>query len=105
MSLPELPPLQFAVLSILGSAKKSGREIRDELWKMKIRKSGPSFYQLMARLEDAKYVKGWYEQKIIDGQIIKERRYELLGLGSRAMNQTRDFYSIDFQGVRGLAYQ
>jgi hypothetical protein len=46
----------------------------------------------MARLEDAKFVRGWYLQKIVDGQIIKERRYRVLAPGLRAWQRTRDFY-------------
>ena len=54
MSLPELTHLQFAVLSCIGTEKK-GLDVRDELWRRyKIGKSGPSFYQLMERLESKK---------------------------------------------------
>lgn len=92
MPLPPLSHLQFAVLDALGAAKKSGRELRAALAARGVKKSGPAFYQLMARLEDAGFVKGWYEQKIVDGQIIKERRYQIKGQGSRACEKTRDFY-------------
>lgn len=92
MGLPPLTHLQFAILDVLGSHKKSGREVREALKTLGIRKSGPAFYQLMARLEDAGFVKGWYDQKIIDGQIIKERCYRVLGAGARAFERTEEFY-------------
>ncbi|UCC31818.1 MAG: hypothetical protein JSU86_05975 [Phycisphaerales bacterium] len=101
MGLPPLTHLQFAILDVLGSHKKSGREVREGLKTLGIRKSGPAFYQLMARLEDAGFVKGWYDQKVIDGQIIKERRYRVLGAGVKAWEHTRDFYVE--AGARSLA--
>ncbi len=92
MPLPDLTHLQFAVLDVLGAKKRPGREVREGLRKRGVRKNGPAFYQLMSRLEEAGFVEGWYEQKIIDGQIIKERRYRALGKGLRAWQRTRDFY-------------
>lgn len=94
MSLPPLSPLQYAVLEILGSRELSGREVREHLKTRKISKSGPAFYQLMSRLEDAKFVEGKYDEKIVAGQRIKERRYFLKGEGAKALNLTRDFYLI-----------
>ena len=93
MPLPPVTPLQFAILEALLNGKRSGRQVRVALAAQKIKKSGPAFYQIMARLEDAKWVEGWYEQKIIDGQIIRERWYRILGRGIQALNTTREFYS------------
>ena len=47
-------------------------------------------------------VAGEYDQKIVDGQIIKERRYTLTA-GDAAWTATRAFYSdaIDEYGARG----
>ncbi len=91
--LPDLSHLQFAVLDVMGSSVTSGKELRKALYaEHKINKSGPAFYQMMARLEEAKFVEGWYEQGIIDGQIIKERNYKITGNGIRAVNQTKAFY-------------
>jgi hypothetical protein len=47
---------------------------------------------MMARLEHAGWVDGWYDQKIVDGQIIKERRYELTPAGAAEWTRTRQFY-------------
>jgi len=91
-SLPELSHLQFVVLDALGGNKKRGKELRENLAKLGVKKSGPAFYQLMARLEEGKFVRGWYEQEIIDGQIIKERRYQLLANGIKAVNHMKIFY-------------
>src|SRR6266480_7286787 len=90
--IPRLSHLQFAVLEVLGPAKKRGKDLRTSLSELGIRKSGPAFYQMMARLEEAKFVEGWYEQKIIEGQIIKERHYRITGNGIKAFNETQKFY-------------
>ncbi len=91
-NLPELSHLQFAVLTALGPSVASGRELRQRLKAAGITKSGPAFYQMMARLEEGKFVSGWYEQKIVEGQIIKERKYRILGNGADALRATRNFY-------------
>ena len=46
----------------------------------------------MARLEDARFVEGSYDEKVIDGQRIKERRYKITGQGIAAWEEVRDFY-------------
>lgn len=93
-NLPELSHLQFAVLEVLGTAQMSGKDLRTGLSEHGLKKSGPAFYQMMARLEEAKFVEGWYSQLIIDGQIIKERQYKITGNGIRALNQTKNFYHV-----------
>lgn len=92
-NLPELTHLQFAILDIIGASQITGKHLREALRGKGIKRDGPSFYQMMSRLEEAKYVKGWYEQKIVEGQIIKERNYRILGNGINALRQTRSFYS------------
>lgn len=100
--LPEITHLQFLILAICLNEEKSGREIRKELAAQGAKKTGPAFYQLMARLEDDHMVKGWYDQKVIDGQIIKERRYKITSGGERAWEQTRDFYAKNVnRGLQG----
>ncbi|MGC4017501.1 MAG: helix-turn-helix transcriptional regulator [Luteolibacter sp.] len=96
MSIPELTHLQIAVLDALGPREKSGRELREALKSLNVNKSGPAFYQMMARLEDSKFVTGKYDEKIIDGQRIKERRYTLTGEGAKAMREARQFYTPIF---------
>ena len=90
--LPQLSHLQVRVIECLGANKCSGRELRDLLAAKGTKKSGPAFYQLMARLEEAGFVQGEYSQKIVEGQIIKERFYRVTGQGERALQQTLQFY-------------
>src|SRR6266516_1366818 len=97
-NLPELTHLQFAVLNIVETATISGRALRARLREDGIKKSGPAFYQAMARLEEARFVKGWYEQKIVEGQIIKERHYQILANGISALRQARNFYGRRLAG-------
>ena len=56
---------------------------------------------MMARLEDARFVAGEYDQKIVARQIIKERRYTLTSRGDAAWSATRAFYTdaIDEYGT------
>jgi DNA-binding PadR family transcriptional regulator len=93
MKIPGITHLQFLVLRLLKDGEVSGQTIRAGLRRNAVRKSGPAFYQLMARLEDAHLVNGRYDQKVIDGQIKKERRYKLTGKGSKAWAATRAFYA------------
>lgn len=48
--------------------------------------------QELARLEDAKLGEGWYEQRIVDGQIIRESHYKLTGAGRKAWESSRVFF-------------
>jgi DNA-binding PadR family transcriptional regulator len=97
--LPELSHLQFAVLEVLGTEVGSGKDLRKRLSERGIKKSGPSFYQMMARLEDAKFVEGWYKQEIIEGQIIKERQYRILADGIRALKRTKQYYTSGLKPI------
>ena len=92
MGVPELTHLQFAVLDCLESAEQTGRTLRHRLADMGIKKSGPAFYQMMARMEEAKFVEGWYTQKIVESQIIKERRYKISPKGLSALQHVKSFY-------------
>jgi DNA-binding PadR family transcriptional regulator len=91
MPIPEITNLQFLVLALLVNGELSGRNLRDKLDQEGYRKSAPAFYQFMARLEEAGMVDGRYDQKVIDGQIIKERIYTITGSGIRAWEEFRDF--------------
>jgi DNA-binding PadR family transcriptional regulator len=93
--LPSLTHLQFLVLGALlgtGGEPRAGRELRAELTRYRVRRSAPAFYQMMARLEDAGWVEGFYTQQVVDSQIIKERGYRITAAGQRAWDGTRDFY-------------
>ena len=92
VTLPDITHLQFSVLAFLQGGEQPGRELRGQLGNLGMRRSGPAFYQLMSRLEDAGLVDGRYDQKIVDGQIIKERLYTITDQGVAAWEATRDFY-------------
>lgn len=103
MRLPKLSHLQFLVLSVLLSDERSGRELRARLSEFGVRKSGPAFYQLMARLEDSEFVSGRYEQEIVEGQIIRERVYKIRASGTRAWNECRKFHTKVIEEIGGLS--
>lgn len=90
--LPPLTHLQFAVLSFLFPGECSGSCLRDELDRLRVSQTGPAFYQMMARMEDAGFVAGCYRQRVVRGQTVKERRYCLTDRGKDAWNATRLFY-------------
>jgi len=96
--LPDITHLQFLVLDALTGAEQAGRDIRALLTSHGVRSSGPAFYQMMGRLEDAKLVEGWYDQKVVGGQHLKERRYRLTRRGVKAVDETRAFY-LERQGA------
>ena len=99
--LPRLSHLQFLVVGSLQGAGLYGREIRERLDSFGVRKSGPAFYQLMARLEDAGLVDGTYRQEIVDGQILRERHYEITASGRSAWEASRRFYVRAIEGLTG----
>jgi DNA-binding PadR family transcriptional regulator len=92
MSLPQITHLQYLVLNILLDGDKTGREVRERLAAHGERKSGPAFYQFMARLEDARLMEGQYSQLVIGGKPYTERRYKITALGVSAWEDVRDFY-------------
>src|SRR3954463_14366694 len=100
--IPEITHLQFVVLGLLRGGERTGRAIRKGLARHAVRRSGPAFYQMMARLEDARRVVGEYDQRVVEGQIIKERRYALTPAGDAAWSATRAFYdeAIGAYGTR-----
>ncbi|MEL6109859.1 MAG: hypothetical protein AAFU85_27940 [Planctomycetota bacterium] len=92
MPLPKITHLQFAVLSALLERDMYGKELRAHLKKKGCPKSLASFYQLMARLEDSSFVRGEYEEVVIDGQMIRQRKYTLIGEGRRVVQEAVLFY-------------
>ncbi len=106
MNLPELSHLQFAVLGLLLHGELRGRDLRRHLAHWRVRQTGPAFYQMMARMEEAGFIEGWYTQKVLQGQILKERHYRICAAGERAWRQSRAFYLGTIraaEGRKGLA--
>jgi DNA-binding PadR family transcriptional regulator len=99
--IPEITHLQFLVLEALTEADAPGRELRALLVSHGVRSSGPAFYQMMSRLEDAGLVDGAYDQRVVGGQHVKERRYRLTKAGARGVAETRSFY-LDRLAARRL---
>src|SRR5215207_8035643 len=100
--IPAITHLQFLVLGMLRGGERPGRFLRRALARHGVTRTGPAFYQMMARLEDAGFVEGAYDQRIVEAQMIKERRYTLTQAGEAAWASTRAFYSdaIDAYGTR-----
>jgi len=92
MKLPELSHLQIAVLGLLAAGERRGREVRAHLALLRVSQTGPAFYQMMSRLEESGLAQGWYSQKVVSGQIIKERHYKITAAGRRAWREAHEFY-------------
>ena len=91
-ALPVLTHLQFLVLGVVRAEEQPGRAGRDALAGYGIRRTGPAFYQLMARLEKDRLIDGWYEQVTVGDQAVTERRYRITADGKKRWNDARAFY-------------
>lgn len=91
-ALPALTHLHYLVLGVLRSEEQPGRVLRQALARYGVRRSGPAFYQLMARIERAKLVEGWYEQVTVGDQAVTERRYRITREGARLWADAHRFY-------------
>ena len=91
-ALPALTHLQYLVLGVLRSDEQPGRVLRQALATYGVRRSGPAFYQLMARIERAGLVEGWYEQVTVGDQAVTERRYRITRDGTRQWSAAHAFY-------------
>jgi DNA-binding PadR family transcriptional regulator len=98
MRIPDLSALQFLVIRALGGKERPGKEIRGKIAEYDHRMSKPAFYQLMARLEEAGFVKGVYHLVEIAGQVAKERHYKVTAKGLEAYNATTRFFQPDRLG-------
>jgi DNA-binding PadR family transcriptional regulator len=91
--LPRLTAMQYLVLGLLKEGEQPGRLLREALVAYGVKRSGPAFYQLMARLERDRLVDGWYEQVSAGDQSVTERRYRLRPAGAKLWAEARDFYT------------
>lgn len=91
MRLPSITILQYVVLSAVHSDEKSSLKLRELLANCDHPMSPPAFYQFMGRMEKAALVTGRYEQKIIESQAIKERKYKATRIGCKLCDNFRKF--------------
>jgi DNA-binding PadR family transcriptional regulator len=92
-SLPPLTHLQFLILGVVRAGDTPGRVVRDALAEYGVRRTAPAFYQVMARLEKARLVEGWYQQVTVGDQAVTERRYRITKTGASQCESTREFYA------------
>ncbi|MDQ6704916.1 MAG: helix-turn-helix transcriptional regulator [Acidobacteriota bacterium] len=90
--LPAITHLQFLVLGVLLAGEESGRAIREVIASYGLRRSGPAFYQMMARMERDGIVQGSYEQIIVGDQAVTERRYRITPAGAQQWKKACAFY-------------
>ncbi|KAA3609401.1 MAG: hypothetical protein DWQ01_08700 [Planctomycetota bacterium] len=89
--IPDITTKQFMVLGCLRGSEMTGKELRAELAKEGLKQSMPGFYQMMARLEKDKLVKGWYDTHETNGRKRRVRKYQILGSGVQVFNQVLRF--------------
>jgi DNA-binding PadR family transcriptional regulator len=94
MSIPKYTHQQWAVLNtLLNEGELWGRDLRAALKKDGYGSTNAAFYELMDRLETAGLVEGRYEERDVLGQLFKERKYKLTGLGQQAWDEVASYYA------------
>jgi DNA-binding PadR family transcriptional regulator len=94
MPIPKYTHQQFAVLNtLLNEGELWGRDLRGFLKADGYTSSNASFYELMDRLETAGLVDGRYEERDVLGQLFKERKYKITGLGEHARDEVASYYA------------
>jgi hypothetical protein len=94
MPIPKYTHQQFAVLdTLLKAGELWGRDLRAALKSQGYGSTNTSFYELMDRLETADLVEGRYEERDVLGQLFRERKYKLNGLGQQAWNEVACYYA------------
>ncbi len=93
MPIPKLTPLQFLILSCLTSHHEAyGHSLRASLRKEETKaRSGPSFYMLMTRMENASLVKSRYERNEDGGWVTTQTVYRITKKGISAFKGFRKF--------------
>ena len=84
MAKNDISLVQLAILGILNDCEegKLGPEIRDEMAQRGLQRPGPTFYQLMGRLEDNEYITGIDTPKIINNKTYHHRKYKITKEGA-----------------------
>ena len=94
-----LTAMQLAVLFRLMGGELWGRDLRAQLRKHGIKKDGPTFYMMMARLAESDLVRLIDSDKVAGGHRVKERRYELTGDGLEAVGEMRMVQGLAPEGA------
>ena len=100
--IPKLTDVQVLFLEAIGVEKVSGRQLREQLAERGWRRSAPVFYQFAARLQNEGLIRGWYEQRTIAGQPVRERFYELTAHGKQALVEMLRFYEERLRNNAGF---
>lgn len=81
---------QSEVLKVLSSenlkAEQSGRDLKSHLAQQGHNKSGPAFYQMMARLEDRGLVQSESFEEWLEGYKVKRKKYVITPDGVSALD-------------------
>ena len=94
MPIPKYTHQQWAVFNtLLNGGELWGRDLRAALKKDGYGSTNASFYELMERLETAGLVEGRHEERDVLGQLFRERKYKLTGLGEQAWNDVASYYA------------
>ncbi len=91
MTNQRLSSLQFLILGVLLEGDRPGRTIRERLAEFGESRTGPAFYRLMSRMEDAGLIVGRYDHEVVDGQMIRQRIYRVNATGRRRWEAQRSF--------------
>ncbi len=93
MRLPEITPLQFALLSLLFDGEKTARQLRTELQRWGGPRAAATVSRLMSRIQYAAYVDSRPCNRPDHGRTVRECRYRLTDLGLIVWHDTRRFYN------------
>jgi DNA-binding MarR family transcriptional regulator len=103
MPIPKYTHQQWAVLNtLLNEGELWGRDLRAFLKSDGYGSTNASFYELMDRLETAGLVEGRHEERDVLGQLFRERKYKLTGLGQQAWNDVASYYTARLGSRLGL---
>jgi DNA-binding PadR family transcriptional regulator len=106
MPIPRYTHQQWAVLNtLLNEGELWGRDLRAALKSEGYRSTNAAFYELMDRLDKAGLVEGRYEERDVLGQLFKERKYKLTGLGQQAWEDVASYYTARLGARLGLNVQ
>ena len=88
---PKATHLQAAVLAHLTDGV-SGYDLRERLRKFGISNVGPSFYQMMSRLEEAGLIESVVEQTTVGNYKVRETCYWITKDGRLAIDESLSYY-------------